>query len=124
MVLKELKKIADLGLKAAGMKQAELEKHLAPLVKAGEMTGKEAKSFAGDLITVGKVHHARVYKAVKKQVELELKNRGYVIVKVAPKKKAVKKKVVKKKAPTKKKAVKKKAVVKKKAIKSKVTKKK
>ena len=121
MVLKELKKIADLGLKAAGMKQAELEKHLAPLIKAGKITGREAKSFAGDLISVGKVHHARVYKAVKKQVKLELKNKGYVIVKVASKKKAVVKKPIVsfKENPTKKKVV-----LKKKATKSNTTKKK
>lgn len=91
MVLKELKKMANLGLKAANMDLKEVEKHLSPFVKAGKMTGLEAKSLAKDLMAVGKTHHDRVHRAVKKQVEKELKNHGYVKVKVAPKKAATKK---------------------------------
>lgn len=106
MVLKELKKVAKLGLKASGMKKSDLEKHLAPMVKAGKITATEAKSLAEDLISVGKTHHERIHKVIKKQVEKELKAHGYVKVKAKPKvakKKTVAKKATKKRAPCKKK---------------------
>ncbi len=108
-----MKKVAALGLKAAGMKKSELEKHLAPLVKAGKITSKEAKSLAGDLIAVGKKHHKIVHNAVKKQVEKELKARGYVKAKSKLKRKAAAKKSTVKKKAAKKKAVKRKTVKKK-----------
>ncbi len=99
MVLKELELIAKVGMKAAsmaGIKKADVEKHLAPLVKAKKLTKAEAKSFAKDIIAVGKKHHAKIRTAVQKEVEKGLKKRGYV--KAKPKRKAAKKKVVKKKA--------------------------
>ena len=111
---------ASLGLKAAGMKRADVEKHLKPLIKAGKITKKEATSFATDIISVSKKHQDRIRSAIEKEVSAKLKKHGYVKVKkapakkrkAAPKRKATKKKVAKKKA-TKRKAAKRKPAKKK-----------
>ena len=117
MVLKELKMFASLGLKAAGMKRKDVEKHLAPLVKAGQISTKEATSFANDLIAVSKKHQDKVRKAIESEIEKTLKKRGYVKAPTTSKK-------VKQNRPEKKKATEKKANSEKKVATRKVAKKK
>jgi polyhydroxyalkanoate synthesis regulator phasin len=77
MVLKHLKKGLNIGIKHMELTSKQIQTELKPLVKAGELTAKDAKAFAVEVEKVGRKNRDRIEQYVLSEAAGLIKKLGY-----------------------------------------------
>ena len=78
MALETLKKGYKIGLNQLKLRASQVEKELVPLVKAGKITAKDAKTFVNEATVVAKKAGVKAKVVINKEAKRLVTKMGYV----------------------------------------------
>ncbi len=78
MVLHHLRKGLKIGAESARLSAKMVEKELRPLIKAGQLTAKDAKKFALEAVALGKKSKVKAAAVAKAEAKKLVRKMGYV----------------------------------------------